>query len=99
MNTVLFSELLALARHRDFLGKPMVLDENEEKITHPSENKIIYIRTHNMPSYGYFEQSFEDTDDWYDCWWSLFCKIENGIISHSYIYNGYKVEFDVRELK
>lgn len=99
MNTILFSELLALAQHRDFLGTPMIVNENDEKVCNFSKDITILIRTHDMPSYGYFEPTFEDTNDWYDCWWSLFCKIENGIISHSYIYNGYKVEFNVSEVK
>ena len=100
-NTVLFSTILADAKHNDFLGEPLLVGSKEEKLTNISPKETIIIRTHNTPSYGYYEPDFEDTRDWYDCFWSLFCTIKDGLVVSTWgngnKYDGCKIIFDTKE--
>ena len=42
-----------------------------------SENAdVLDIRLHTMPSYGYYDPDYEDTEEWFDDWWSLMICID-----------------------
>lgn len=78
------SDIIAGLNKRDYLGRCMIVETDEyiyETGTH--EPGYLTLRYHTMPSYGYYDPDFEDTDEWYDNWWNadITFKKETGLIT------------------
>lgn len=94
-NTKTLSELRKQADEYDYLGHHMEFLYKDDD----TGDIHLALRSHDLPSYGYYDREYEDTPEWFDEWWSLFANINitKEIIEDHYggpNYDGYKVIID-----